>query len=160
MKKTFWGMFLILTLFWLVVAGSFDLQIAATGALVSLFVVYFNRDILIYGDERPPLRLKNLLWLIMYAKDFLISVLKANLQVAYLVLNPRLPINPGIIRFNPGIRLVTGRVLLANSITLTPGTLTIFCTEEEMMVHALTEQNALGLLEWEVIEELRHMEED
>jgi len=158
--RTFWGMFIILLLFWFIVAGMFDYQVAVTGFLVSLLITYFNRDILIKEDERPLLTVKTVFWFIKYLVDFTIAVLKANVQVAYLVLSPRLPISPGVIRFDPGLKKEANRVILGNSITLTPGTLTVFCTDDELMVHALTEDNALNLLEWELLEDLRHVEEE
>jgi len=157
--SSFWGMFIILTLFWLIIAGTLDWQVAVTGLVVSLGVTYFNRDILIYEGERPLFTFKNATWLLLYIKDFFIAVFKANIQVAVLVLSPRLPIHPGVIHFRPEIKKEASRVLLANSITLTPGTLTVFCTDEEMMVHALTEENAMSMLDWELIDELKHMEE-
>lgn len=157
--STFWGMVVILLVFWIVIAGTLDWQVAVTGLVISLGVTYFNRDILVYPEERPLLNFHNLIWLLMYIKDFFIAVFKANIQVAVLVLSPKLPIYPGVIHFNPNIARPISRVVLANSITLTPGTLTVFCTDEEMMVHSLTEENAFQLLDWELVEELRHMEE-
>lgn len=159
-SRTFWGMFVILLLFWLVVAGVFDVQIAATGFLVTLLTTYFNRDILITGGERPRFSLNTIFWLLVYLKDFLIAVMKANVQVAYMVLSPRMPIEPGLIRFEPGVKTSFNRVVLGNSITLTPGTLTIFCSPDEFMVHALTEENALSLLDWHLVRNLRNMEEE
>ena len=159
-NRTFWGMFIVLTLFWLIVAGAYDMQVALTGLVVSYFITYFNRDILISEEERPLFTGPNLMWLLRFAKDFMIAVLKANVQVAYLVLSPRLPIAPGVIRFEPGLKKEANRVLLGNSITLTPGTLTVFCSQDEFMVHALTEENAVNLLEWELLEDLKNLEEE
>ncbi len=159
-SRTFWGMFIILTVFWLIVAGMYDLQVAVTGIVVSFFIAYINRDNFLEEAERPVFTLHTLVWLVHYFRDFLVAVLKANIQVAYLVLSPRMPIYPGIIRYSPGIKKESSRVLLGNSITLTPGTLTIFCAEDELTIHALTEENALNLLDWELNEDLKHMEEE
>ena len=63
--------------------------------------------------------------MLLYAFVFLFEMAKANLQVAYLVLHPKMPIHPGIVRVKTGIQSELGRTFLANSITLTPGTLTV-----------------------------------
>jgi multisubunit Na+/H+ antiporter MnhE subunit len=70
-----------------------------------------------------------------------------NLQVAYIVLNPKLPIDPGLLRFRTRLQSSVGHILLANSITLTPGTITVDLTEGTYLVHALVPQAAGSLLE-------------
>ncbi|MGI9591054.1 MAG: Na+/H+ antiporter subunit E [Myxococcota bacterium] len=64
-------------------------------------------------------------WALFYVGVFLWEVLLANLEVAYRVLHPRLPIRPGIVKIRTTLQSTAARTLLANSITLTPGTLTI-----------------------------------
>lgn len=64
-------------------------------------------------------------WVLVYAGVFLWHVVLANLDVAYRVLHPRLPIRPGIVKTRTRLRSRAARTLLANSITLTPGTLTV-----------------------------------
>ncbi len=64
-------------------------------------------------------------WAAVFAVVFLWEVVVASLEVAYRVIHPRLPIRPGIVEFRTSLRSVAARTLLANSITLTPGTLTV-----------------------------------
>lgn len=64
-------------------------------------------------------------WALVFAGVFLWQVLLANLDVAYRVMHPRLPIRPGIVKIRTALQSTTARILLANAITLTPGTLTV-----------------------------------
>ena len=65
------------------------------------------------------------LWALVFIGVFLWQVLLANLDVAYRILHPRLPIRPGIVKIRTALESTTARILLANAITLTPGTLTV-----------------------------------
>jgi multicomponent Na+:H+ antiporter subunit E len=64
-------------------------------------------------------------WALVYVPMLFYYIIKANLEVAYIVLHPELPVRPGIVKVRTGIRSVAGMVALANSITLTPGTFTV-----------------------------------
>lgn len=69
-------------------------------------------------------------WLVAYGFVFSWYVVKGGLDVAYRVLHPQIPIRPGIVRIRSELKTDTGRTALANSITLTPGTLTIEVTDD------------------------------
>lgn len=94
------------------------------GAVLSFLVALASFRLL---WERGGWRLLNplrwVLFLFYLVGPFFLAMAKANLDVAYRVITGR--INPGIVRFNPGLRTEAGRTMLANSITLTPGTLTL-----------------------------------
>jgi len=79
--------------------------------------------------------LKRLLWFIYYVPVFLVACMKANVDVAYRVLHMNLPIRPGIVRVKTGLKSEMGRTFLANSITLTPGTLAVDIIGEDLYVH-------------------------
>lgn len=66
---------------------------------------------------------------------FMIALLKANIDMARRVLAPRLPINPAIVEIQTGLQSPLGKLLLANSITLTPGTLTVDVIDDRLQVH-------------------------
>ncbi len=99
------------------------------GAVVSILVALASFRLL---WERGGWRLLNplrwVMFLVYLVGPFLLAMAKANLDVAYRVITGR--INPGIVRFNPGLKTDAGRTLLANSITLTPGTLTLDVDDE------------------------------
>jgi multicomponent Na+:H+ antiporter subunit E len=77
---------------------------------------------------REPMKLLNPVrwfWAAVYLPVLLYHIIRANLQVAYIVLHPDLPISPGTVRIKTSLRSSSARSALANSITLTPGTLTV-----------------------------------
>ncbi len=73
------------------------------------------------------------------------EIVKANFQVAYLILHPRLPVDPGLIRFRKRLPGPLAQLVLANSITLTPGTVTVDVEGDDYLVHVLSREAAEGL---------------
>ena len=69
----------------------------------------------------------------------------SGIHLSYLILHPRLPIAPKVLRYRPKFNQETAIALLGNSITLTPGTLTVEVSEEELLVHAMDEESAEDL---------------
>jgi multicomponent Na+:H+ antiporter subunit E len=123
-------------LVWCALTWNFGPENLVAGSIVAVLVgLMFGKRFL---DE--PLKIFNpLRWIYMflYAFVFLFEMAKANLQVAYLVLHPKMPIHPGIIRVKTGIQSELGRTFLANSITLTPGTFTIDIKEDILYIHCI-----------------------
>ena len=78
------------------------------------------------------------------------SIVKANIDVALLILNPRLPVAPALLQFRTNLKRNISQVTLANSITLTPGTVTIDLKEGRYLVHALEPKLAESLLSGEM----------
>lgn len=88
----------------------------------------------------------NYIRLLFYIPWLIWEIIVASLQVAYLVLHPRIPVDPCIVRFKARLPNPVAKVILGNSITLTPGTLTINIDEDEFTVHALTEYSAESII--------------
>lgn len=153
------GYFILFMLFWIAVSGSLHWQQLLLGAAAAAFVVYFNRNLLIDRSERPPVNCKTLLIGFGYMVRLLLEIMKANLQVVRVVLHPRMPIEPQLIQLPVELRRPVDRLILANSITLTPGTLTVLVEENRFWVHALTREAADGLAQWELIKMLKRLEE-
>lgn len=132
MKKRI--LFFMLMIVWVLLVWPFfpqgvDYQSIIVGLIVSFFVS------LIFGElftESPHkfLEIKRYFWAILYVPIFLWWCLLANLDVAYRVLHPSLPINPGIIKVRTRLKNKSAITALANSITLTPGTLTVEITDD------------------------------
>ena len=74
-------------------------------------------------------------WAAVYVLVLAYQIFKANLQVAYIVLHPDLPIRPGVVRVRTSLKTTAARVVLANSITLTPGTFTLDLDDEEGVLY-------------------------
>ncbi len=152
-------MFLFMLLFWVVVAG-FTVPSLVLGVVLAAAISWYNRDLtdsLI--QDKWYFSGKKVMMLLLYTASLLWQIVLANIDLARIVLNPRLPIQPGVVRFNPGLKTDLSKTLLANSITLTPGTLAIDIEEDEFTVHFLTLASAQNVVEWPLIHWLRKMEE-
>ena len=126
--------FAILFLTWLGFTTSFDPQELITGALLSLIIASLAfKTFTDYGlSFFHPKKLFNIVRFIFV---FLIALIKSNFDVARRVIDPKLPINPGIVTYKTNLKSDTAKVFLANAITLTPGTLTVDVIGNEMFIH-------------------------
>lgn len=120
--------------FWLLLVGTLDRQELIAGLLVAAAATVF-------AASRPPvlggLRLSLLapVHFLMYLAYLMVALLRANLDMARRVVSPDLPIRPALVRVTTSLRSELGRLALANSITLTPGTLTVDVDDDALLVH-------------------------
>jgi multicomponent Na+:H+ antiporter subunit E len=114
---------------WPFVDGKIDIQVIIAGLIAALIVAILFHEIL--PQEHilfiSPIRL---FWTLVYIPVFFYYVIKANLDVVYRVLHPKMPIKPGIVKIKTNLKTQSGITALANSITLTPGTLTVDLTDD------------------------------
>lgn len=121
-------------LLWILLTGSLQEQELAAGALIALLVTLVARPRLsIFSGIR--LTLGAPLHLILYLKVFIVALIKANLDMARRVLSPSLPLRPAVVEVKTQLQSELGRLLLANSITLTPGTLSVDLRDDRILVH-------------------------
>jgi multicomponent Na+:H+ antiporter subunit E len=132
MKKT---MYFIITLaVWMLLTWSADIQNIAAGVIVSLICTVFISHI--YFDNTASLfNPVRILWFLYYIPVFFIHMVKANLDVAYRVIHVDVPIRPGIVKVTTDMKTDLGLTFLANSITLTPGTLTVDIIGRDLYIH-------------------------
>jgi multicomponent Na+:H+ antiporter subunit E len=116
--------FILAFLAWLALTGVTRIQEVTAGLIVSLIVALLAGHLVVTTEKKNPFY-KRLLKGIQYFFIFLWEMLKANLHVAYIVLHPMLPIKPGIVKIKTKLKKDTSLTMLSNSITLTPGTLTV-----------------------------------
>ena len=155
MKKIL-TLFVFAFLFWLAVTWSFDTASIVTGAVVCALLAFLLVGVGL--DEAPMVLLpQRLLWALAYVPMLLLYVVRANLDVAYRVLHPALPIRPGIVRARTSLKSTAGRVLLANSITLTPGTVTIDISHGVFLVHSITDSASASLVEGVMPQRVAHL---
>jgi len=83
----------------------------------------------------PPLSAKRLGFFLVYLAVLLWEIVKANVDVAYRVVHPRMPINPGIVVVKTHLKSDIAKMILANSITLTPGTFTLDVVGDSLLIH-------------------------
>jgi len=125
---------------WLLWSGHFEPLLLSFGVLSCTVVVVIARKMKIVDREGAPVELA--LPALAYVPWLLWEIVKANIDVARRILDPRLPISPRIIKVRAGQRHDIGRVIYANSITLTPGTVSVDINGDEITIHALTEEAA------------------
>lgn len=106
------------------------------GAVISLFITAVFGDI-VYVDYANFFKIRHFFYFLYYIPVFTFAVIKANIDVAYRVLHPKLPISPGIVKIKTGLKREASLTVLANSITLTPGTLTVDIIDGYMYVHCI-----------------------
>lgn len=141
---------LILFGLWIVLSPKRDPLHLALGALSACVVALLSERLIV---QPPPIAEPNgrtLLWMpwhrfAVYLPWLAVRVVIASLQVTYLVLHPRLTVNPRVLRIRARYPHTLARLTLANSITLTPGTVTLDVDGDEFLVHALTESAARDL---------------
>jgi multicomponent Na+:H+ antiporter subunit E len=156
--KRFFASSVIMFIFWIVVSSSIDVPHLLIGVLAALLIGYFSSDFLIQS-EREIRYFKALPHFLFFIALLIIEILKANIQVARLVLDPSLPISPSIVKFKTKLRKDTSKATLANSITLTPGTLTIDIKGDTFYVHTLTKEAAEDVTNWPIEDVLREVED-
>lgn len=120
---------------WPFVDGRIDWQVVVAGIIASAIVSIIFHDILPKEHHVfvSPVRI---FWFLVYVPVFFYYVIKANFDVVYRALHPAMPINPGIVKIKTNLKSESGITALANSITLTPGTLTVDLTDDgSMYIH-------------------------
>jgi len=131
-------MFLSLWLFWVLLNSSLALDVLIIGAAVSAIIaLLLPKGIAFFGEfriEDPAAWFAAVGYFGYFFKELLLS----NMRLAAIVLHPSLPVNPGIVRARTKLKSRMGRLLLANSITLTPGTLTVELDGEWLYIHWVT----------------------
>lgn len=129
MKKNQVALFIIAFLTWVLLTCSFDFRHLVVGVVVSGIVSFMIGDIFL-GKPRHLTQFGRYLWLLYYIPVLIWECIKANIDVAYRVGHPDLPIRPGIVKVKTSLKSDTGLTFLANSITLTPGTMSVDIDQE------------------------------
>ncbi|MGE0746676.1 MAG: Na+/H+ antiporter subunit E [Rhodospirillales bacterium] len=132
----------ILFIFWLLLSGHYIPFLIGAGLLSSVLVVLACRRMGVMDDEGHPIHLTTRA--LTYWPWLLWEIAKAAWDVTKIVWHPRLPISPTLIRVTASQRTAVGIATYANSITLTPGTISVEVEGNEILVHAVTEAGAEG----------------
>ena len=149
-------LFVVVFAFWLLLVWPFEngrvlVPEVVVGGVVALVVALVMRAMFRQNFVRL-LNPRSWFWLLVYLFVFGWYVLRGGLDVVYRVLDPSMPIRPGIVRVRSILKSDTGRIMLANSITLTPGTLTVDVTDDGVFyVHWL---NVLSIRDEEAAEHI------
>ncbi|MDA3863484.1 MAG: Na+/H+ antiporter subunit E [Deltaproteobacteria bacterium] len=138
----FLNLFVVGLVIWFCLTFPLGLAELITGAVVSCVASLLVLPIIPWKiDVLNPRRLAGLL---LYLPVFIWELIKANFKIAYVVLHPRLPVNPAILKVKTSLKSKFSRTMLANSITLTPGTLTVEIDDDHLFIHLVEEPENLA----------------
>jgi multicomponent Na+:H+ antiporter subunit E len=133
----------VLYVLWLLLSGIYEPLLLSLGVASCGLVVWIAHRMDVVDHEGHPLHLT---WEVLtYWPWLLWQIVKSNIQVAGLILSPRMPISPKVIKVTTSQTDELGQVIYANSITLTPGTVSLYIRGDTIGVHAITEEMAEDL---------------
>ena len=152
-------LFLALFILWVVLNGRITLEICLFGVVISAALCLFSRKYLGYGQTHHahPFRFAGLL--IEYLLILIVEIIKANVAVVRIGFARKLNFDPVLVYFTTDLKKDTSRVILANSITLTPGTITVILHDGQYCVHCLDRSLAKGIDSSVFVRLLEKMEE-
>ena len=152
----FLATFAMLMIFWALLSGKFDAFHMTLGVICSLIIAWLSHDLLFanvrIGDIRVIIQR-----FITYVPWHIYQIVLSNFHVAYLALSPHMPIDPRVIRYKTKLESDISWVAFANSITLTPGTITVDIVNNEFVVHALSDKLADDLNAGEMEDRIAHI---
>ena len=126
--------FILSMVFWIMLTLEFSVANLVVGAAASvitslIFTRFFIKNV--YKLIQP----KRYFWFLVYLIVFIWECIKANIDVAYRVLHPAMPIRPGIVKVKTTLKSDLAKMLLANSITMTPGTISVDIIDDYLYIH-------------------------
>ena len=142
--------------FWLLLSGLYTPFLVLSGLGASIAVALLARRMELADREGHPIHLG--LAAVAYWPWLLKEILKSGWQVTRIILDPRLPISPTLVRFRPSQKSAVALATHANSITLTPGTITVEAGHDEFLVHALTRAGAGSVVDSEMDRRVSRLE--
>ena len=149
-------MFFVLLILWLVMNGRITLELVIFGVLLAGLVTLFAVKVIGYSIEKEKTIYHNIPIYLHYVVNLISEIIKSTIAVMGVILSGEKP-DPVIIEFDSGLDSRFKNVLLANSITLTPGTYTLFVTGDRFVVHCLKEEYSVGMGDASFIRILRRL---
>lgn len=132
--KDFLFLFVLLCLIWLALTSPVRIEELIIGIIIS-----FILSLVLFKDYKalglPNFSIKRLVFFIIYSFILFWEIIKANFDVAYRIIHPKMPIKPGIVIIKTRLKSNIGKLALANSITLTPGTFTLDIVDDRLLIH-------------------------
>lgn len=153
-------MFILFFLVWVIFNGQLTAEITIFGVVIAGAMYWFLCKFFNYSPRYDLFFLRKAPLLIKYLITLIMEILKANLVVFKMIYSAKYELEPAVVHFKTNLRSTFARVLLANSITLTPGTITVALTEDEYTVHCLDKELAEGISSSVFVKLLEKIEED
>lgn len=151
-------MFLVLFLVWLILNGKITAEICIFGVVISAALFYFLCHFMDYSVKKELLLFRLFPLFIQYFWVLVKEIVKANVCVLKIILSPELQPEPALVYFDTGLKSELAKVMLADSITLTPGTITVSVEGNQYCVHCLDRELAEGMESSVFVELLEKME--
>ena len=149
-------MWLLLFALWMILNGRITLELVLFGILIATAVTAFAYRVIGYPPSTDLRVWRNLPLLVLYLLDLILEILKSAFVIMGMVFSAREP-DPVLVEFRSGLPSKLQNVLLANSITLTPGTITVFQEEDRFVVHAVRRELADGIEDCTLVRLLSRM---
>ncbi len=152
-------MFLLYFFLWIIFHGRVTLEICLFGLVIAGALLWFSCKFVDYSLAKELRVYKNGFLFLRYCKLLVTEIVKANLHAMHMILTQREEIEPVLVSFYTDLKSQAGKAMLANAITLTPGTITVTLEGDEYTVHCLDESMAEGIEESAFVTYIRKFEE-
>lgn len=152
-------MFFMYFAVWMIFAGDVTLEICLFGIAIAAIVFWFTCKFMDYSIEKEKKNVRKVFRFLGYIAVLIKEILMANLQAIRLILSEKEEVRPVLVHFETDLKTEAGKVLLANSITLTPGTITVELEDSRYVVHCLDEKLAPGMDQSVFVNAIRDIEE-
>ena len=152
-------MLLLFFLVWVIFNGRLTLEIALFGAAVAGAVFTFVCKFMGYSLDKELCFYRKIPALLQYLYHLIKEIITANITVSRMILTRKERMEPVIVHVRTNLKSETARVILANSITLTPGTITVSMTDRDLLVHCLDKSLSEGMEDSIFVRLLQKMEE-
>ena len=152
-------MYIVFFALWIIFNGRITTEIVIFGLVIAAIMYAFICKFMDYSFKKELVYLKKIPYIIEYLYLLIKEIIKANFATMKLTLSSNYAIEPVLIHFESPVKTKTAKFLLANSITLTPGTITVSIVENEFTVHCLDKSLAEGIEDSEFVKILRKIED-
>ena len=153
-------MLVLFFLFWIILNGRITPEITVFGIVISAAVYLFICFFMDYSPKKDLFLLKKIPLIIAYIAVLIVEIIKANITMARFIFNPEIMAEPVLVRFNTDLSSRLARTILADSITITPGTITVGMDDGSFCVHCYDKSMAEGIEESIFVRLLRRMEKN
>ena len=137
-------MFILLLLIWFIFNGKITWELTVLGMVLCACIYFFMCRFMDYSVRKDIFLMRKSIFFLYYICVLIAEIIKSSIQVLHLVLTEREIVEPVIISYRTKLKTGLSRTILANSITLTPGTITISLEGDELIIHCLDKTMAEG----------------
>ena len=153
-------MYLLYFFLWIILNGNITLEICLFGLVIAAAIFAFTCKFMDYSIEKEKHNLKKVFLFFRYVGVLVMEIVKANFAVIHMILSEEEETEPALVSFTSNMKTPSGKALLANAITLTPGTITVALEDSEYVVHCLDKELAAGMDNSVFVKMIEELEED